>query len=309
MTLRIYDNRHIAKQVRYIKKGDTIVKIDRVSRERWRRYFSYENINEASLEIKYITQEEYFALKNIRFDEIVGNPPYTNGNKKLYTRFTEKALELSDKVTFVMPVDLESNHVTLKAHNRRVKTHLKKLGENVSNQFKVGYDNIHVVYLDKNIQNEVNEYIDSLNSYVPILPKRKRLSIYKGFLAVESAANIEGGWPSIDKVQRGNNLVIKYIDPELAKTANKNRKVSAPWLVFVNHTPSRGLFNCSYVKNNNQPWSMCVIALEADTEDEAKELQKWLTSDTIQKEVKTMFELKNVYTVSKQMLEMLPWYE
>lgn len=308
-TIHVFDNRHISNAVKNIKKGDTIVLIDRLSRKRWSKYFSWNNIDETILEVKYITQEEFFSLKEIKFDNIVGNPPYTKGNEKLYTRFTEQALELSDNVTFVMPVDLNSNHVTLKAHNRRVKTHLKELGENVSDQFNVGYDNIHIVHLDKTIQNEIEEYVDPLDSYVTIFPKRKRLSVFKGSLVIESAENVDNGLPSVDKVQRGNNIVIKHVKSELVQVANKNRKVSAPWLVFVNHTPSKGLFNCAYIKNEGQPWSMCVIAIEANSEEEAEELQKWLTSETIQNEIKTMFSLKNVYTVSKQMLELLPWYE
>jgi hypothetical protein len=272
-------------------------------------YFKYIGVDESKLSLTYITNEEFFNLNENRFDNVVGNPPYTKGNVKLYTRFTQKALELSDSVTFVMPVDLESNHVTLKAHNHRVKTHLKELGENVSHHFNVGYDNIHVVHLDKNIQNEVEEYANPLDSYIPIFPKRKRFSVYKGSLAIESAEHIENGLPSVDKVQRGNNLVIKNVDPNLIKIANKNRKVSSPWIVFINHTPSKGLFNCAYIENQGQPWSMCVIAIEADSEKDAISLQNWLTSNTIQKEIKAMFELKKVYTVSKEMLEMLPWYE
>lgn len=308
-TIHVFDNRHIKSQVQKIKHGETIVLMNSLSRKRWARYFQFNNINEEKLELKYITQEEFFALKEVKFDNIVGNPPYTKGNEKLYTRFTEKALELSDNVTFVMPVDLESNHVTLKAHNHRVKKHLKKLGENVSSQFNVGYDNIHVVYLDKKIENKIEEYVDPLDSYVPTHLDRKRLSVFKGSLTIESAEDTNGGLPAVDKVQRGNNIVIKHVRHDLVEIANKNRKVSSPWLVFVNHTPSKGLFNCAYIKNEGQPWSMCVIAIEANSEDEAKKLQKWLTSEEIQNEIKTMFSLKNVYTVSKQMLEMLPWYE
>jgi hypothetical protein len=309
MQLHVFDNRHISNAVKDIKKDDTIVLINQLSQDLWSFYFKYNNIDEARLQVKYITQEEFFSMTKVKFDKIVGNPPYTKGNEKLYTRFTQKALELSDSVTFVMPVDLESNHVTLKAHNHRVKTHLKELGENVSHHFNVGYDNIHVVHLDKNIQNEVEEYVNPLDLYIPIFPKRKRLSVFKGSLAIESAEHVKNGLPSIDKVQRGNNLIIKNVDPNLVKIANKNRKVSSPWLVFVNHTPSKGLFNCAYIENKGQPWSMCVIAIEADSEKDAISLQNWLTSETIQKEIKTMFDLKKVYTVSKEMLEMLPWYE
>jgi hypothetical protein len=104
--LHMYSNRHIKDQVKNINTGDCIYLENRMSKSRWSLYFSVNNINEASLEVKYITQEEYMNLKNINFDAVVGNPPYNdsnNGNIPIYGDFLKKAQEVSNRVSFIIP--------------------------------------------------------------------------------------------------------------------------------------------------------------------------------------------------------------
>ena len=109
----VYSNRHIKDQVKNIKKGAWIVLENGMSRKRWSRYFSLNNIIEKELAVTYITQEEYFALTKISFDNIVGNPPYQdnsiedNQQNKIYNQFAKKALELVSEtgtISFVTPV-------------------------------------------------------------------------------------------------------------------------------------------------------------------------------------------------------------
>jgi hypothetical protein len=111
-TLHVYSNRHIKEQVSSVKKGDSIVLQDKMSRKRWSLFFRLENKNEDELNIKYITQEEYLNLKQVKFDAVVGNPPYSlAGNKtgkkgrakNLYPDFYKKAVELSDNVSMIVP--------------------------------------------------------------------------------------------------------------------------------------------------------------------------------------------------------------
>jgi hypothetical protein len=79
--------------------------------------------------------------------------------------------------------------------------------------------------------------------------------------------------------------------------------------VFVNHTPSKGLLNVHIEKDFSTTWTMRVFAFEVDTRDQAEKLAQWLQSIEIQNEITKMFELKNAYTVTKEMLGKLPWYE
>jgi len=111
-TLHVYSNRHIKDQVKTIKLGDWVYLENGMSRKRWSRYFSVNNINEDSLDITYITREEYLDLKKVKFDAVVGNPPYSlAGNKtgkkgrakNLYPDFYKKAVALSDNVSMIVP--------------------------------------------------------------------------------------------------------------------------------------------------------------------------------------------------------------
>jgi hypothetical protein len=119
-TLHVYSNRHIRNQITKVKKGDWIFLENGLSKKRWTLYFKTNNIDEDDLSIRYITQEEYLKLKNVRFDAVVGNPPYSlAGNKtgkkgrakNLYPEFYEKAIEIADHVSMIVP-DTHRQHIT-----------------------------------------------------------------------------------------------------------------------------------------------------------------------------------------------------
>lgn len=77
-----------------------------MSRKRWSLFFRYHGIDESSLEIKYITSQEFFKLKRPTFNNIVGNPPYQDGNQGLWQNFaiqSIKLLEPGGTLSFVTP--------------------------------------------------------------------------------------------------------------------------------------------------------------------------------------------------------------
>jgi hypothetical protein len=68
--------------------------------------FKYFGINEDELNVNYLTNGEYFAMKTPQFDNIVGNPPYQDGNQGLWQSFSTQAIKLlkdGGTLSFVTP--------------------------------------------------------------------------------------------------------------------------------------------------------------------------------------------------------------
>jgi hypothetical protein len=256
------------------------------------------------LGVKYINTLE----NSMKFDIVVGNPPYTDGQKLLYAKFFEKSLELADTVAFVMPVQLDSNHDKLKFHNNRLQKHLVKLGDNVSSFFKVGYDNIHYVIASKSIENTVPDYVDPVKSIPLLYPNRLRLTPIKGEGSLVQCAEDPNGIPIVFKIHKGDQVIYKKVSQSsIDKTTKKS---NVPYLVIVNHTPSLGRFNCAILPNNGTiAFSMWTFAFECQTEEEAKTLKNWLQSDIIVTEISKMLTARNnQHTISKALIERLPTY-
>lgn len=79
-TCHVYSNRHISNQVANIKENDTIVLENALSKKRWSLYFKVNNINKNNLNINYINSEDFMSLQKIKFDAVVGNPPYNDSS-------------------------------------------------------------------------------------------------------------------------------------------------------------------------------------------------------------------------------------
>jgi hypothetical protein len=314
MQLQVFDNRHISNAVKNIEKGDTIVLVDRLSRKRWSKYFKYNNINEANLEVKYITKEEFFNMpgtkdnKEFTFDVMLSNPPYSVGSKLLYRYFFEKGLELAETISMVMPVNLESTHDSRKQINYLIKKHSTHISDDISHHFNVGQDNIRNVIASKKVENDVDTVVhNSLDNYQPAMPERKRLIPIKGNTDLSNAKyDDEHGEEIIDKVLRSG---VEKRKVSVAKIKSAAQKIKSKYAVFINHTPSKGLLNVHIEKDFKTTWTMRVFAFEVDSKEEANKLAVWLRSKEIQAEILKMFELKNAYTVTKEMLGKLPWYE
>ena len=122
-TLHLYSNYHISKQVHNVRKGDYVYLENGMSRKRWAFMFRYNKIDEASLNITYVNQEEFFNLTNLKFN-VVGNPPYNIGSAQhRYIDFIKKAETLkSSYSSYIIP--------TAWAYSPRFRTFLKHLKDN-----------------------------------------------------------------------------------------------------------------------------------------------------------------------------------
>lgn len=316
MTLRFFDNMHIASQVSNVEKGDTIVLHNQLSRKRWTRYLQFNNINEEKLELKYITKEEFYNMegtkdkKKFPFKRGVCNPPYSDGDNLLYPPAFKKLLELCEEFNITMPVDLESQQVRVKNHNPLVKKHMIQMSENVTDQFGVGIPDIRHIKASALVENEVPDYVDPLDSYKPIYPERKRLQPRRGQGGFNRKTNqSEDGIMVMTTIYRGNKIQWAKVEDDIAKRNKLSMISDAPYFVLVGENPSKGLFNTAIVENNGTKWGSGIFALDANSKEEAKKLEQWLVSKEIQQEVAKLLELKNVYSCSGPMMEKLPWYE
>jgi hypothetical protein len=316
MTLRFFDNMHIALQISNVCKGDTIVLHNRVSRKRWASYFKFSNINEETLELKYITQEDFYNMdgtkdkKTFPFKRGVCNPPYSDGDNLLYPTAFKKLLELCEEFSITMPVDLESQQVRVKNHNPRVKRHMIQMSENVTDQFGVGIPDIRHIKASLTVENEVEEYKDPLDSYTVLHPKRKRLSPRRGQGGYSRKSNHDdNGIDVMLTIHRGNKIQWVKVKKELVEKTKAAMISDAPYFILLAENPSKGLFNTAIVKNDGTKWGSGIFGLDASSKEEAEKLEKWLVSDEMQEEVAKLLALKNVYTFSGPMMETLPWYE
>lgn len=260
--------------------------------------------------IIYNTLEEFKEFTNMKkFDIVVGNPPYTKGDIILYTSFFERALELGEKVYFVIPVAEDSQQVRLKAHNQRLKTHKMCEPENVSEYFSIGLDNIHFVQASRHIINPVPEYIDPIDQMPLLYPERKRISVTRGFGAY---SRIENRDPNGQEAYVGilrDGFKKEKIKKEIIQNDKKKDSINEPWLVMIGENPSNGVFNIEVIENKNKPFGSGILAVGVQSEDEGNKLKNWLKCDEIIQEVKKMLEAKGSYSLSAPAAERLPWYE
>lgn len=247
-----------------------------------------------------------------KFTYGITNPPYSKGGILLYTKFFELGLDIVNVLIQLMPVNLKSSIDKLKFHNRRVSKHSSFISDDKSDYFNVNMKDIKYVVASLDIENKVIDIENPLDSLPLLYPKRPRLKSIRGDTKC-STVNFTGESVEEDEVitgvYKGDIIGTRNIPKSVIRKSNKWS--SRPYLVCVNHTPSRGRFNCAVIKNENMTWSLSVYVFEVDTEEEGNKLKEWLQSKKIISEVNRMFSAKgdNFYTISKEMVDRLPYYE
>ena len=267
----------------------------------------------ADLSIKCITLKEF--KNGMKFDFGLVNPPYSEGqgNKLLYPAFFNMCLDKCTDFVMVMPVDLGTRQPKLKKHNYLVKKHCSYIGENVSEYFKVGMGNIHYVVASKSVENEVVSISDSdpYEDVSLLFPKRQRITSLKGV----GGSRMFGKYPTsnsvtvIQKVHK-EGAVVTYKE-KVKNISNWKAKSSSPWVLLLNHTPSKGKFNYSVVKNDGSvAFGNWVHVIEVRTKREGINQGEFLQTKKVCEKVMELLKANNgTHTASQKLVNLLPWFE
>jgi hypothetical protein len=235
---------------------------------------------------------------------VVGNPPFSKGNKLLYPLFFEKSLDMAHTVIMIMPLQIDSSYGQLKKVNELIKTHSFDISENISKYFNIGVADVRCVHASRFHWNK-DDISVNVERYQEILPERSRLKPRRGPEDISSGKNKDpNGIPCVISIHRGDKIIWDNVRQDVVETSRMG--VDSPWVVLVNDAPANGQFNKVFMKNDNLKWGKSIFAFGVESEDEAKQLCEWISTDTFKEEVKKIQKLNNAYSMSISRFSRLP---
>ena len=255
----------------------------------------------------YLNYEYITELDDMKFDVVIGNPPFSLGKKQLYPEFTTKAFEISTrKVAMIAPYNLNTRN-KYQEMLRLIKTHSTHVSEDVGGHFPgVGASTFVYFVADKTI---TNEYVpNSKPVELPVhLPTKARLTgSIRGHNCLSFTKNqVESGVVFYHGVDKNMQIVTKQMTKEMSsKLKNKSQ---ANWLVLLFATVSSGgKVNSTVVKNTGTTWGDGIYAFECESKEQAVALNGWLQSDEFRSAVDETITLNKRFRLTKQILESLP---
>jgi hypothetical protein len=311
-TLHLYSNYHIKHQVGNIRKGDWILLEDELSRKRWSAFFRYNKINEADLNLTFITKDEFFNLSNLTFN-IVGNPPYnsddTSRNDKahrgqgdnLAKKFVLKSFELlgdDGKMVIVMPYGHRTYSPRLAETYR--KNGLYKI-DDVRHEFKQVATNPCAFYFDKSKVVDVVE--DNYKQHTRQIPERNIGQIFRNQPGRLNREDYEAELTEEGKYRIVVTTGIQKYTNDKTIVDRMNDKTRGSWRVVMNCTTQKGKWGKMLVEGPDSVLSKSVHCLVCQSEEEANKLKAHLETDEV---LSILEEVKLNSCNSKKYLEYIP---
>lgn len=276
-------NQNIRSYFERVAKGDTIVLEDDVSKKRWLLFLEKCEIYES--DVNFITQEGFLNMKDVKFDAIIGNPPYSlAGNKTgkrgravtLYDKFYKKSVELSSIVYMIVP-DTSRNTQSFNNFIQNI-DNCNKVIPIDDNVFDIN-QKVWCLVKDKNCKSPKAIKIEDVK-WIPNEFPKQRVQWSKGKLNVTGnrnlLKNIEGEYTVYHKIN-GKGCIkysSEFIDPKKCFPSD-GYAVIMPQQIQKNGWTRTDIIKCDGKQSAMNGVNLAFVK----TKEEAEYLVKYMKSD------------------------------
>lgn len=265
-----------------------------------------------------ITQEQILTVegaKKMKFDYVVGNPPFSEGradgkggkssNDLLYVKFFNMAFELSDNVAMIIPSTISKK---MKAHNEFIKgvcTFYKEIekekfpGPTIDMWYLICLSGSEVCDIPFTIASKPKNNIKWGRGKIDTFTLKKQASALgygDDFMGFTQRVN-ENDVIAYHKITQEAGLVEVFIPAELVP--NNKRFPNSGYVVLIPQTMTdNGWMSTELVKCSGQSCFLNLKTVFFDNEDAAKRFQEFMKTDEFINEAKKVRAGFNQLTIS-----------